>query len=1121
MRKSQKTAAAVLSLILCGAVAFPVMNSVPAGAVELPIIFLDNGELSSSTTDVLLKIEYYNGAGETTHIQNPNTTMGSLRKTAYNTLVSKYNYVQETDIKLYDGNGNDLIPDEAALSKTVEDCGLGVYDVVTAKVKAGSLTNASIERNTNTGSISVIYAGMELTEGTDYSLHYLKQTSETELTPILDAPAMAGTYVVYAEGKGGFTGETQRTSFSLDTIDVTGFGGDGSDINSIALTPDGYTVHRTSFQPDFTYFPTSKERPLVITGTSKNEDGSNDHPYNYLNIYNNSVDDKDIYIKLKDTDISASANGNRVIVFSNDGGSNKGGIDLYVDYEGTNTLNGCNYGVFHFENDPNTPVNIFIRKAKDAPADSSFTFANKALVSYQNNEPSKNNRYYMKFDDDNYTGADFVNGYQEIDEQGRIYLSDAKVHFDAHGHDTGEVQVRDNYGKTLAEGTDYTVTRTLSEDKSKYIVSVTTPENSSYVFKSGTVKKEYDVSRITLPADKADSFTVTSDEYKDAGVDIIREGNIYYHTAGTSVRITCGEPFTANTENCKYDKTQKYNYYGNGNSDISVEMMPCYKLELPDGMKAEYQDYGEAVDPENVVPIRSIKLYSSDRYFYIDTGDQIISKLHTGTSYTYYYLDLKVEKNMKVYKGSLSVGDTFKPGDEISLRGFEYVKYAAGDTHMVANNKSLYSGSVMASNEGTYYIRFSDNKYFTVCNVTDAPGTIYVASGCGTESDPYVFAEHPKYVYSGIPGGSEPKVKISDLGAGDSFRVTNGDVDIDVKTYNDNGSLRMESSKPFWVEKDGTWYEAARTNDVFVSYLSSEQTQITNIMSYDPTLCVGNYLTVESGRIGLQFVYRTNSMAKDDITVTFRDSSGKVLSTVSGNDIGSYTLNDTEYYSANCYVAAKDMTKAITAEYSVDGIVESTVTKSVRDIAGSYLNSGSDKLENLTKSMLLYGTYAQRYFNITGEEPLDPADLASDDVVMNKFGSTNAESLSGFKYNGSEVLNNGITFSGATLTLGADTSLSLYFETKEDIDITVPEGLRVEKATSGKYRIARIRGFKPDALNQMYTFTVNSTEISYSPMTYCYNVLTKDTTGDDLKNVCKALHVFGTFADEYTGKTVE
>ena len=126
MRKSQKTAAAVLSLILCGAVAFPVMNSVPAGAVELPIIFLDNGELSSSTTDVLLKIEYYNGAGETTHIQNPNTTMGSLRKTAYNTLVSKYNYVQETDIKLYDGNGNDLIPDEAALSKTVEDCGLGV-----------------------------------------------------------------------------------------------------------------------------------------------------------------------------------------------------------------------------------------------------------------------------------------------------------------------------------------------------------------------------------------------------------------------------------------------------------------------------------------------------------------------------------------------------------------------------------------------------------------------------------------------------------------------------------------------------------------------------------------------------------------------------------------------------------------------------------------------------------------------------------------------------------------------------------------------------------------------------------------------------------------------------------
>ena len=54
------------------------------------------------------------------------------------------------------------------------------------------------------------------------------------------------------------------------------------------------------------------------------------------------------------------------------------------------------------------------------------------------------------------------------------------------------------------------------------------------------------------------------------------------------------------------------------------------------------------------------------------------------------------------------------------------------------------------------------------------------------------------------------------------------------------------------------------------------------------------------------------------------------------------------------------------------------------------------------------------------------------------------------------------------------------------------------------------------------TFTLTAKEgdkvlgtITYSPMTYCSNVLNGDTQSEALQNVCKALYLYAEAADSY------
>ena len=211
-------------------------------------------------------------------------------------------------------------------------------------------------------------------------------------------------------------------------------------------------------------------------------------------------------------------------------------------------------------------------------------------------------------------------------------------------------------------------------------------------------------------------------------------------------------------------------------------------------------------------------------------------------------------------------------------------------------------------------------------------------------------------------------------------------------------------------------------------------------------------------------------------------------------------------------VAAKETTDSIdlTLKNELDETVY-TESISVRKIALSYLADSEidEKAKALVKAMLNYGSYALEYFEYkTGA-------LANADLVFDESNIRNitADDISK-PYNGTnDIIPKGVKFEGATLSLKSETTLSLYFTgLTADTKFTC-NGKTVETAKNGSYVVARIRGIKAEELINDFTVTFKkgneNGSVTYSPMTYCYNAFKSETTDVKLKNVCRALYLYG------------
>ncbi|GEM_PF-2766113 len=277
---------------------------------------------------------------------------------------------------------------------------------------------------------------------------------------------------------------------------------------------------------------------------------------------------------------------------------------------------------------------------------------------------------------------------------------------------------------------------------------------------------------------------------------------------------------------------------------------------------------------------------------------------------------------------------------------------------------------------------------------------------------------------------------------------------------------------------------------------------------------VGRSLSLD-GDIGVNFYMELSEpVAKSDTAYmhfTIPKDGTPDTQNIKVSDARIVEQDDKTYYVFKCQVAAKEMTSEIKAQI-IDGAKTGTeFTYSVKEYADyllAHIGEREDlaKAAPLVKALLNYGANAQVYFDKT-DKGLANAGLTDEEKALGEVVIDMAEPAIG-------ALPAGTTFKGATLSLKSETTLSLYFKSSDTLSFSCNK-YTVQKARSGSYQIARIRGIKAKKLGSTLTLRVNGATVSYSPLNYCKYALEDPATEENLKNVIKALYWYYKAADDY------
>ena len=228
------------------------------------------------------------------------------------------------------------------------------------------------------------------------------------------------------------------------------------------------------------------------------------------------------------------------------------------------------------------------------------------------------------------------------------------------------------------------------------------------------------------------------------------------------------------------------------------------------------------------------------------------------------------------------------------------------------------------------------------------------------------------------------------------------------------------------------------------------------------------------------------------------------------------------YYVFKCHVKASEMTQVIEARMVVDGHPGEVYSFTVRDYAEYILEHTEKpeyaKAEPLVRAMLNYGAYAQEYFKVPGMR----ANQGYEDGIMD------FETCTGIVLNDcpdfSELMD-GVTVTYASLSLKSETTLSLYFDSAEELEFTCSEQKIVDVSHEGNHYVVRIRGIRADELIDVFTLVISTPNddsagfVRYSPINYCCSVLESDSTSTPLKLVVKALYRYYQAAAAYKENT--
>ena len=281
-----------------------------------------------------------------------------------------------------------------------------------------------------------------------------------------------------------------------------------------------------------------------------------------------------------------------------------------------------------------------------------------------------------------------------------------------------------------------------------------------------------------------------------------------------------------------------------------------------------------------------------------------------------------------------------------------------------------------------------------------------------------------------------------------------------------------------------------------------------------------------TGNIGVNFYMELSDkiIADENAYMQFTLPNGTVTKVpVSEAQTNTIIKEGTTYYRFPCEVSSYEMTQDIKAQmFDGNGNCGKEYTYTVRDYAQYILNHVDLYVDTypFAVAMLNYGACSQKYFNQAVEELANKYLNDDGQEIPDRFDGY----IDGFvaKKAENDVLGQ---FAGLSMVLKSETTLNLFYEPKEGIDVSKlifsVDGKEITPIKRGQYYILSLENIGANELGNSKTFTVtdgtNTLSGDYCAMMYCYQVLNaaEGTYKDDLVTLVKA---FSNYA--YTARSV-
>ena len=274
-----------------------------------------------------------------------------------------------------------------------------------------------------------------------------------------------------------------------------------------------------------------------------------------------------------------------------------------------------------------------------------------------------------------------------------------------------------------------------------------------------------------------------------------------------------------------------------------------------------------------------------------------------------------------------------------------------------------------------------------------------------------------------------------------------------------------------------------------------------------------------TGNIGVNFYMELSNkiIADKDAYMQFTLPNGTITKVPVSEAQTNSTINEGKtYYKFPCEVSSYEMTQDIKAQmFDGNGNVGKEYTYTVRDYA-QYLIDHVDLYQDaypFAVAMLNYGACSQKYFNKAVDE-LANKYLNDDELeipdrfegYIDNYVATKAE--------------NGVLgqFAGLSMVLKSETTLNIFYEPKEGVDVSKltfsVDGKEITPVKRGQYYILSLKNIRANELGNLKTFTVtdgtNTLTGDYCAMMYCYQVLraAEGIYADDLVTLVKAFSAY-------------